>query len=177
MDTNLPAEARRWVFPQVCDGLREVGREVVQPRHFIKLCGRAEELMAALPSAWQLRSPSYFMMATDRQSAVRRLPDGYKLRTIRNGATTVARIFAPEGRQAASGYAAEAMDVFIYDRIETAPEHRRKGLGNVIMTALRFHRRSTSVPELLVATEDGHGLYTSLGWRVLSPYSTAVIPD
>jgi GNAT superfamily N-acetyltransferase len=68
------------------------------------------------------------------------------------------------------------MGVFIYDRIETSPEHRRKGLGNTIMNALKAHRKSTNAPQLLVATEDGRGLYTSLGWSVLSPYSTAVIP-
>lgn len=86
----------------------------------------------------------------------------------------MARITAPDGVLAASGHAAEAAGVFIYDRIETAPEHRRRGLGGIVMNALNAHRKSTNAPELLVATEDGRRLYASLGWTVLSPYSTAV---
>ena len=116
------------------------------------------------------------MIADHSDAPPRPLPESYTLRCDRNGPVTMARVVAPDGRLAASGYAAEAMGVFIYDRIETVPEHRRKGLGNIIMNALKAHKQSMRVPELLVATKDGHGLYTSLGWSVVSPYATAVIP-
>lgn len=177
MDTNLHNETRRWVFSRRCAGLEEIGREVVLPRHFIKLCGTAAALKAALPAAWHLEPQSYFMTAAVGRAAARPLPEGYALQCDRDGLTTIARIIAPDGGFAASGYATDAMDVFIYDRIVTAPEHQRKGLGNIIMNTLKGQRRSKNAPELLVATEEGRSLYASMGWRVISPFSTAFIPD
>jgi len=35
--------------------------------------------------------------------------------------------------------------------------------------------RTRPVPQLLTATADGHALYTTLGWSVVSPYVTAGI--
>jgi GNAT superfamily N-acetyltransferase len=86
-----------------------------------------------------------------------------------------ARIFSETGALAASGYAAETRGVFIYDRIVTEPEHRRKGLGHTLMLTLHSARQHPSGPELLVATEDGRALYSTLGWETISPYSTASI--
>ncbi|WP_243652526.1 GNAT family N-acetyltransferase [Novosphingobium sp. PhB165] len=184
MDTNLPNEARRWVFAEPCEGLREFGREVSLPRHFLKLCGTVDDLRAVLPAAWHLQPESHFMIANDARSSVRvpvgaaarTLPDGYRLESERDGPTTSIRIVAHDGSLAASGYAAETMGVFIYDRIVTAPGHQRKGLGNIVMHALKSQRQSPNAPELLVATEEGRQLYMSLGWTVLSPFSTAEIP-
>jgi len=90
---------------------------------------------------------------------------------------TRARIIAPDGDVAASGCAAETADVFIYDRIETAQEHRRKGLGVAVMAALGSARRSSAAAQLLSATEDGRMLYEKLGWTVLFPLATAAIAE
>jgi GNAT superfamily N-acetyltransferase len=86
-----------------------------------------------------------------------------------------ARIYSEEGALAANGYAAETNDTFIYDRIVTEPEHRRKGLGHALMMALRTTRQRPDNTELLVATEAGRDLYLSLGWETISPYATASI--
>ncbi|WP_420833425.1 GNAT family N-acetyltransferase [Sphingomonas pollutisoli] len=86
-----------------------------------------------------------------------------------------ARVFSQEGTIAASGYAAETQGVFIYDRIITEPAHRRRGLGQALMIALRATRKQPDSPELLVATEEGRALYSTLGWETISPYSTASI--
>jgi hypothetical protein len=37
-------------------------------------------------------------------------------------------------------------------------------------------RQAKVTERLLVATEAGRGLYLSLGWRLLSPWTTAVLP-
>jgi len=176
VDTNLPAERRRWVFAQRCGGLRALGREVSQPQHFLKLCGAADDLLADLPPAWVLQPQGYFMIAQAPKAASRPLPDGYRLQIDRDGPTTAVRIVAEDDALAASGYAVEAMGVFIYDRIVTDLGHQRKGLGNIVMHTLKGHRVSTAAPELLVATEEGRALYETLGWSVLSPFSTAAIP-
>lgn len=93
------------------------------------------------------------------------------------GPVTQARVIAPDGALAASGCAAESVDVFIYDRIETAQDHRRKGLGIAVMIALGTARKSLISPQLLVATGEGRNLYASMGWTVLAPFAAATIPE
>lgn len=174
VNTNSDAEIARWVFSEIGAGVEELARTIVEPRYFLKLCGAAEELRAVLPKVWELHASSYFMRAIKKPPA-RRLPDGYAIEVSRIGAVIEARITSETGVLAASGYAAEARGVFIYDRIVTERAHRRKGLGHVLMCALHDTRQQPANPELLVATEDGRALYSTLGWETISPYSTASI--
>jgi GNAT superfamily N-acetyltransferase len=174
VDTRSEAEVARWVFARAGPGLETLARSVREPRHLLKLCGTEEELLAVLPAGWTLHPPAYFMRATGAP-APRRLPDGYRVEARRVGMVSEARIVSETGALAASGYAAETQDVFIYDRIVTDPAHRRKGLGHVLMQTLHAARQRSGNPELLVATEDGRALYSTLGWETISPYSTASI--
>lgn len=175
VDTNAAAEVCRWIFPRMCPGLVELGQEVSRPGYLLKICGSAADLRAALPERWQVEATGYFMMATDRWGSPE-IPAGFRLEVERLAAVTQVQIRAPDGDVAASGYAAETAEAFIYDRIVTAPGHRRKGLGRALMTALQGACRKPDLPGLLVATEDGHALYRTLGWRALSTYSTASVP-
>jgi hypothetical protein len=155
--------------------LRELGKEVSAPLNFIKVCGTDDDLRNALPPNWQVISIGYLMAAGSEKKPMRQLPSGYSLQTQLDGPVVAVRILAPNGSLAASGFAAETADVFVYDQIVTAPEHGRRGLGNIVMHTLGTHRKSSTAPEILVATDDGRALYTSLGWHVLSPFSTAAI--
>ncbi|MBB6245082.1 GNAT family N-acetyltransferase [Rhodanobacter sp. A1T4] len=177
VDTHSEKELKRWVFPQQCDGLRAIAHDIAAPRHYLKLCGSNEELRRALPVHWEVQAENYFMMAAVTALDTKPLPNGYRMELHQAGPVTRARVIAPGGELAASGCAAEAADVFIYDRIETAPDHRRKGLGVAVMIALGAARKSLISPQLLVATEDGRNLYASLGWTVLAPFATATIPE
>lgn len=177
VDTGSEKEARRWVFPQLCDGLREVAREIAAPRHYLKLCGSDEELRSALPARWTLMPANYFMAATAASAQTLPAPDGYTVELYRAGAVARACVVAADGELAASGYAAETADVFVYDRIETAPSHRRKGLGAAVMGALGAARKSQTQPQLLVASEDGRALYSRLGWTLLAPFAAAAIAE
>ena len=103
-------------------------------------------------------------------------PADYRLETVCLGAVTHVRFLDQDGLLAASGYAAETSEVFVYDRIETAADHQRKGLGSAVMSALSAAKRSPATVEILVATDDGRRLYKRFGWRVISAYSTATIP-
>ncbi len=177
VETGSATELRRWVFAGMDGGLRALGFELAGPRQFIKVCASDDELRAALDARWQLRPSSFFMMAGPQRSRPRPLPSAYRLECQSRGPVVIARIVASDGSLAASGHAAQTAGAFAYDRIETAPAHRRRGLGNIVMHALRDGRAAGSDPEILVATEDGRALYESLGWSVLAPYATAVIPD
>jgi hypothetical protein len=172
VDTNSESEVVRWVFPRTGPGLATLARSIDKPRHLIKLCGTADALQAALPAGWGLHAPSHFMRATGTP-APRRLVEGYRVMVTRAGMVSQARIVSEDDAMAAHGFAAETEDAFIYDRIVTDPEHRRKGLGHALMMALRTTRQRPDKPELLVATNEGRALYATLGWKTISPYSTA----
>jgi GNAT superfamily N-acetyltransferase len=73
------------------------------------------------------------------------------------------------------GSAAVHNGFFVFDRIETHPSHRRKGLARAVMHALDGFNVSEARP-VLVATTEGRRLYDQLGWTAISPYSTAFIP-
>ena len=177
VDTHSETEVKRWVFPELCDGLRAIGNEITAPRHYLKLCGSDDELRSALPSRWEVQPANYFMMANAATLEANALPNGYRMEIHQAGAVTRVHIMAPDGDLAATGCAAETEDVFIYDRIETAQGHRRKGLGVAVMIGLGSARKSFVGPQLLVATGEGRSLYSNLGWTVLSPFAAATIPE
>jgi hypothetical protein len=113
-------------------------------------------------------------MSFDGQPAQRQsIPAGYQLRIFPNGPVSKVEIRTQAGELAASGYAAETQDAFVYDRIETDVRHRRKGLARAVMASLGSCRLARSSRQLLTATVDGEKLYSAMGWRRLSPYSTA----
>lgn len=175
VDTDTDAEIRRWVFPRMQAGLKELARSISEPRYFLKLCGEADELRSALSRGWEIHAPSYFMRANGIFPE-RPLADGYRIEVHRAGPVVEVRVLSDVGALAARGYAAETSEAFIYDRIVTEAEHRRKGLGHIVMATLRSAKQNSTNPELLVATEDGKALYSTLGWETISPYSTASIP-
>ena len=176
VDTGSEAEVRRWVFPHMVAGLGGLARSLSAPRHMIKYCGSADRLRAALPGGWQLHPPGYLMIA-GQVAPTGPLADDYRLEVTADGAVIAARILSPTGALAASGYAATAAGVFVYDRIVTEPGHRRIGLGGAIMAALRQAKADSNAAEALVATNEGRALYVSLGWRVISLFVTASIPE
>jgi hypothetical protein len=177
VDTHSEKEAKRWVFPQLCEGLHSIACEITAPRHYLKLCGTNDELRSVLPERWEVQPANYFMKATASAGEMVSLPDGYRMELHQTGPVTQVHVVAPDGDLAASGCAAETTDAFVYDRIETASDHRRKGLGIAVMNALASARKSFTAPQLLVATEEGRSLYARLGWIVIAPFAAATIPD
>jgi predicted GNAT family acetyltransferase len=63
-----------------------------------------------------------------------------------------------------------------FDQIVTHESHRRRRLGSTIMKLLTGEAVARGKTQgVLVATEDGLGLYRSIGWTVHSPFTSAVI--
>lgn len=175
VDTGAPDEARRYVFAEPCDGLKELGRTITAPFVPLKLCRPAEDLLALLPERWAISSTSWVMAREQGATGHPSLPPGYNLTLSGTGPVWRATVTDAADALAASGYAAEADGVFIYDRIRTEPPHERRGLGRVLMAALGSCR-NPACREVLTATAAGRALYLQLGWRDLAPYSTASIP-
>jgi GNAT superfamily N-acetyltransferase len=103
------------------------------------------------------------------------LPVGYRLQVLIESRTTIARIFTEDGLLVASGHAVEYGGVFVFDRIATEPAHQHQGLGAAVMAALGGSQQSKAAQRVLVATEAGRSLYSTLGWKVRSHYSTVTI--
>ncbi|PZF80422.1 GNAT family N-acetyltransferase [Jiangella anatolica] len=75
---------------------------------------------------------------------------------------------------AAKGHLALSAADAVADRIFTVPEHRRRGLGSIVMATLTTAARERgAVTGLLVASEQGRLLYERLGWRVVTELTVA----
>jgi len=174
VDTYSERERRRWVFPFMQEGLSALAHIIDHPGDFIKLCGTASELKAVLTNDWEIGNPGYIM--TFEGKVIKRdvaIPNGYVMEISKSDRTTEVRIFNDQSELAASGYAAETEKLFVYDRIATEPDHQRKGLGSIVMSTLRASIHQSGIQELLVATEEGRYLYETLGWKVISPFTSA----
>ena len=78
-----------------------------------------------------------------------------------------------EGALAARGQAAVRARDVVFDRIETTPKFRRRGLGRLVMTGLSaWAVDNNATTGLLMASVSGRKLYDSLGWSKLAPIVT-----
>lgn len=174
VDTGTEEEIARWVFPAASDNLAVLARSLNEAAYLIKLCGSARQLRKLLPPNWRLQATGHFMQSAGAPPTSR-LPEGYRIELCRQGQTTRASIFTAPNVIAATGYAADTESAFVYDRIATHPDHRRRGLASGLMRALHDTRVHFDTPQLLVATDEGRMLYDTLGWDLVSPYVTASI--
>jgi hypothetical protein len=175
VDTALPSELRRYVFAGPAPGIQALAQSIYAPDIFIKMCGPGHQLLALVPHRWQLQPGAYLMTKEAGRSPVPSLPPGYRLQLVTEFPVTMARVFTEDDVMIASGYAVEYEGVFIFDRIATEPAHQHQGLGAAVMAALGGAQRSQAARRVLVATEAGRALYSTLGWSVLSHYSTVTI--
>src|SRR3546814_18804935 len=91
------------------------------------------------------------------------LPGGYVF-DVTKGAISGVRAFDPAGNEATIGRVVVVDGFAIYDRIETRPEHRGRGLARAVMMKLEaIGREKGAVRGVLVATPDGRALYEGLG--------------
>ncbi len=73
-------------------------------------------------------------------------------------------------RVAAEGYVAVRGGDAVFDRIETTPGFRRRGLASWVMAELTGYAVAQGATTgLLTASAEGTALYTALGWRRVAP--------
>jgi len=79
-----------------------------------------------------------------------------------------------DGALAAAGRAGVTGPWAVFAGVVTAPAHRRRGIGSAVMGALAGRARDRFAADrgVLVATPDGHRLYTALGWQVVADVVT-----
>ncbi|WP_426114588.1 GNAT family N-acetyltransferase [Massilia sp. PWRC2] len=168
-------QLRRHVFVDAGAALQDCARSIDAPCIFLKATVDMATLRQALAPRWQIETARY-LMRCDGPMAAAPLPAGYREQRTRAHGASVLRLFDASGAVVASGQLVVYGACAVFDQIETAAAHRRRGLGRYLMGALDALACAAGVSErLLVATDPGRALYLPLGWQVLAPYSTAVL--
>jgi len=176
IDLGAPDHLERHVVTNFdAQALHALTTSLTVPGTWLKVCASPETVTPFLRDIWQVQPPEYLMAVALRQAAVSAHND-YRLSIRTSGTVTDAEFTDKDGQVAAKGRVAQSNGCAIFDQIVTEPEHQRKGLGRIIMTALSNHSiANESNTGVLVATEDGRALYTSMGWTVVSLVTAAVI--
>lgn len=176
VDVGQPEQVARYVYAEAGEAVRDRARRIREPHVFLKVCADAETVRPLLDARWAVQPPGFVMTLAGSMGPAEAAPDDYRLE-IEPGPAVFVRLIAADGEEAARGLAAVVEGRIIFDRIITAPEHQRRGLGSRVMRTLEAIGREQGGREgVLVATEAGRALYERLGWRLHSPYTTAVIP-
>ncbi|CAN7393858.1 GNAT family N-acetyltransferase [Pseudoduganella sp. LjRoot289] len=177
VDVGMPAQLRRYVFVDAGPALQACADGIRDPYIFLKAAVDPEVLRQALPARWHVESPGYLMTGPSLSPVNVAAPPGYQLAFDTQHGAHVVRVMHDSQEQAAAGRVVMHGGCAVFDQIETAESHRRRGLGSVVMQALdSIASRADARERLLVATKDGRALYERLGWKVISPWSTAVLP-
>jgi GNAT superfamily N-acetyltransferase len=101
----------------------------------------------------------------------------YRLEVTSDGPVITAQLLDAAGETAAHGTVGLVGTDAVPDRIETMPEHRRRGLGSVLMGALAAEAtRQGAKTGLLIASEEGQYLYGTLGWQQRAVVLIAGLP-
>ncbi|NLR63110.1 GNAT family N-acetyltransferase [Chitinophaga varians] len=179
VDVGWPDQQKRYVFSALGPGLFHFANTIFQPAVFLKVCAPASLVRPVLPPRWEIQRPGFMMTCSlPVHPPGVRLPEGYTLTVTTTSAGPAATIYTADGETAASGLLAIVDDYTIYDRIATTPAHQRRGLGSAVMNALTMEAVSRGFKKgILVATPAGKALYETLGWKLYSLYTTAVIPQ
>lgn len=172
LDVGLPGHRVRHVLPDA-RRVAQLSRALSAPDSWLKVCGPREETVAALDPRWRVEETEYLMTAELSPVPVP-VPTPYTAKAGRRSAYYLARAVTAEGATAASALMAPYEGTAVFDQVVTEPEHRRHGLARALMNALGRTARARGVyTGLLVATEDGRGLYEHLGWETVCPVTPA----
>ncbi|MBK1783621.1 GNAT family N-acetyltransferase [Prauserella sp. ASG 168] len=151
--------------------LRRLADEVVTARRIswltVPTTRPAEALAELRERGLDVLDRPEWLMTTDLhdQSTAVAAPEGYAVRTTRDGAVARAEVRYASGALAARGTIAVRGTDAVAHGIATDAAHRRRGLGRVVMGALtREATRRGASAGLLVSSADGRHLYRSLGW-------------
>jgi GNAT superfamily N-acetyltransferase len=174
---DQPDQIGRYLFAQLdADAIRSLAASIDRPLLYLKVCAPADLVRPLLPRGWEIAAPGYMMTAPlsvmlNRPAA---FPAEFELRITYNHSITFAHILDATGEEAARGRIVAVDDLIVFDRIRTADQYQRRGLGGAIMRALAAEARQSGVKDaMLCATPAGRELYIALGWHMHSDYTTA----
>ncbi|MEV7195232.1 GNAT family N-acetyltransferase [Streptomyces sp. NPDC093510] len=159
------------------NAVRKVAEQVTGGGVWLKAFADPEVVRAWLgPRWWTDPEPGCLMSLPLTPDAPRPAPppEGYRLRTWALGGVTRVLVTAPDGALAARGQIAPTGATAVVDQVETAPAHRRRGLGGLVMRTLQHAAAAEGArTAVLAGTPEGRALYESLGWTYQAPLTSA----
>ena len=174
---NRPGQTMRHVVP-LLDGnlIQKLAKEEAQAGTWLKICAAPDRVLPLLSNDWDLHEPEFLMWSDLARDAPRSV-DGYRATTQIEGKFASVQLFARSGEIAASGQIAVVDSYATFDKIVTAENHQRRGLGRSVMSMLSKLSLDLGAQfGTLVATEAGLALYTTLGWSIVSPVVAVSCP-
>ncbi|WP_407517248.1 GNAT family N-acetyltransferase [Elizabethkingia anophelis] len=179
VDVGWEEQKCRYVFPVLNEDLIHLAESIEEPWVFLKVCAACSELTEILPDRWTVQPQGYLMMSENNSDKIkdRTLADTYTMETeVSNDGVYLIKIKDQNNELASSGRVVCLDNWAIYDRIKTSQYHQRKGLGSYLFGELQKTADKKGIENnILVATEEGRLLYESLGWKVVSLYTSVVI--
>lgn len=175
IDVGKVVHRVRYVLPRTAT-VAHRARTLTAPGTWLKVCGERDAVVAGLTPAWEVTPPEFLMTADLRDEDVV-VPPPYRVDVVPGGAVCDVVVRAPDGSTASSGRVAVWGAAAVVDQVSTDPAHRRRGLGQVVMRSLAVAAVERGASRaVLLATEDGLKLYSSLAWTVASPVTAACLP-
>jgi GNAT superfamily N-acetyltransferase len=124
-----------------------------------------------------LKRMEKLMTADLREQPAHALPPGYRLHVEAADARIYIEVRDATGEIAARGAVGLTRTHAVIDRILTWPDHRRRGLGNAVMSALAAGAVQRGAHEgSLIASEEGQRLYARLGWADVADVLISAAP-
>ncbi|WP_031078079.1 GNAT family N-acetyltransferase [Streptomyces sp. NRRL WC-3742] len=179
IDVGAPdREVGRHVLPEPTEAeVRKIAEETTAPTTWLKLFTDDAVVRPWLDPRWKLDLPG-FLMTTSLTPERALTPAGYTVTTWERGGVLRALVRTTDGHQAARGQVGLAGPIAVADQITTAPEHRRRGLGRLVMRTLQSAAyESGARTGVLVGTPEGQALYRTMGWATRSPMASFVLTD
>ncbi|MGW2229587.1 GNAT family N-acetyltransferase [Streptomyces formicae] len=177
VDVGLSGHVTRHVLVDADEALvRKVTETATAPGTWLKVFLPEPTVAPWVAPGWRFHDDG-FLMSAPLMPVAAPARDGYHVRTwTRGGVTRVLVVdeggaFAARGQVAVPGPGRTA----VFDQIETSVDHRRKGLGSLVMRTLgNVAADGGSSDAVLGATEEGRALYEFLGWRTHGPLTSLV---
>ncbi|ASY34189.1 MULTISPECIES: GNAT family N-acetyltransferase [unclassified Streptomyces] len=179
---GLPQHVGRYVFGGIGEGVREEDVRAVTAAP----AGRGTQLKIVADPArvtpwfapgWECFDGDDWFMARDlgpADTAPGSVPDGYRLASWTRADVTRVVLTTATGDFAAHGQVGVCGPSAAVDQIETAEAHQRRGLGAYVMRHLHAAARAAGAERAVLAcTPAGRKLYTTVGWRDVSPFTHA----
>ncbi|MGI5502165.1 GNAT family N-acetyltransferase [Lentzea sp. CA-135723] len=167
---NRPHRVHEWIATNDAVGeLAAVVAAAPEPSWLSVPTHEPEKVIAEIEAAGLVvaRPDETFMRRSLAGHPAPEPPSGYAVEITTDPVIKV-RVLAGD-EVAASGLMAVVGEDAVAHRIETAEEHRRRGLGSVVMGALvREASRNGATTGLLFSSTTGVHLYRSLGWERIS---------
>ncbi|MFD9795621.1 GNAT family N-acetyltransferase [Streptomyces sp. NPDC059070] len=174
VDVGQVRQVSRHVLPEPDEtSVRKIVAATTAPHTWLKLFADEATVLPWLGPGWHLDEPGYLMTLPLAPAPDPAVPAGYTLTSWTTGGVLRVLVRTGAGHFAARGQLAPTGATAVADQIETAPEHRRRGLGSLVMRTLQNGALAAGAETaVLVGTPDGRALYGSLGWTTRSPMAS-----